>query len=70
MFIPLAMSPSVIVPSAAPATLPTPPESCTPPRAIAGIYLTGRIASADPTMGQPFGLDSVTAIAPDSEHSM
>ena len=31
--------------------------------AIAGIYLTGRIATGDPTMGQPFGLDSVTAIA-------
>ena len=31
--------------------------------AIAGIYLTGRIASGDPTMGQPFGLNSVTAIA-------
>lgn len=30
---------------------------------VAGIYLTGRIASGDPTMGQPFGLDSVTAIA-------
>jgi len=30
---------------------------------VAGIYLTGRIASGDPTLGQPFGLDSVTAIA-------
>jgi ribose transport system permease protein len=30
---------------------------------VAGVYLTGRIASGDPTMGQPFSLDSVTAIA-------
>ncbi len=30
---------------------------------VAGIYLTGRIASGDPTLGQPFGLNSVTAIA-------
>lgn len=30
---------------------------------IAAIYLTGRIASGDPTMGRPFSLDSVTAIA-------
>lgn len=30
---------------------------------IAGIYLTGRVAAGDPTMGQPFSLDSVTAIA-------
>ena len=36
---------------------------CSLAGAIAGIYLTGRIASGDPTMGQPFGLDSVTAIA-------
>lgn len=36
---------------------------CSLSGAVAGIYLTGRIASADPTMGQPFGLDSVTAIA-------
>ena len=36
---------------------------CSLSGAIAGIYLTGRIASADPTMGQPFGLDLVTAIA-------
>ena len=32
-------------------------------RRVAGIYLTGRISSGDPTMGQPFSLDSVTAIA-------
>jgi ribose transport system permease protein len=31
--------------------------------AIAGVYLTGRISGGDPTLGQPFGLDSVTAIA-------
>jgi ribose transport system permease protein len=31
--------------------------------AVAGIYLTGRVSSGDPTMGQPFSLDSVTAIA-------
>jgi ribose transport system permease protein len=31
--------------------------------AIAAIYLTGRIATGDPTMGRPFSLDSVTAIA-------
>ena len=31
--------------------------------AIAGVYLTGRIATGDPTLGQAFGLDSVTAIA-------
>lgn len=30
---------------------------------IAAIYLTGRIASGDPTMGRPFSLDSVTAVA-------
>lgn len=30
---------------------------------VAGIYLTGRIAAGDPSMGQPFGLDSVTAVA-------
>ena len=30
---------------------------------LAGIYLTGRIANGDPTMGQSFSLDSVTAIA-------
>ncbi len=35
MFMPLEMSPSVIVPRTAPMTLPTPPESWTPPRAIA-----------------------------------
>lgn len=36
---------------------------CSLAGAIAGIYLTGRIASGDPTVGQPFGIDSVTAIA-------
>lgn len=36
---------------------------CSLSGALAGIYLTGRIASADPNLGQPFGLDSVTAIA-------
>jgi ribose transport system permease protein len=36
---------------------------CSVAGAIAGVYLTGRIASGDPTMGQPFGIDSVTAIA-------
>lgn len=36
---------------------------CSLAGAIAGVYLTGRIASGDPTMGQPFGIDSVTAIA-------
>ncbi|RZF29783.1 ABC transporter permease [Paraburkholderia sp. UYCP14C] len=30
---------------------------------VAGLYLTGRVASGDPQMGQSFGLDSVTAIA-------
>ena len=30
---------------------------------LAGIYLTGRIATADPMLGQSFSLDSVTAIA-------
>jgi ribose transport system permease protein len=30
---------------------------------LAGIYLTGRISNGDPLMGQPFSLDSVTAIA-------
>ncbi len=36
---------------------------CSLAGAIAGVYLTGRIASGDPTMGEPFGLNSVTAIA-------
>lgn len=36
---------------------------CSLAGALAGIYLTGRIASGDPTVGQPFGIDSVTAIA-------
>ena len=36
---------------------------CSLAGAIAGVYLTGRIASGDPTMGAPFGLNSVTAIA-------
>ena len=36
---------------------------CSVCSAIAGIYLTGRIAAGDPTLGQPFSLDSVTAIA-------
>ncbi len=36
---------------------------CSLAGAIAGVYLTGRIASGDPTMGQPFGINSVTAIA-------
>jgi ribose transport system permease protein len=36
---------------------------CSVSGVIAGIYLTGRIVSGDPTMGQPFSLDSVTAIA-------
>ena len=36
---------------------------CSLAGAVAGIYLTGRIASGDPTLGQPFGIDSVTAIA-------
>jgi ribose transport system permease protein len=36
---------------------------CSVAGAIAGVYLTGRIASGDPTVGQPFGIDSVTAIA-------
>jgi len=31
--------------------------------AIAGVFLTGRISGGDPTLGQLFGLDSVTAIA-------
>ncbi len=30
---------------------------------IAGVYLCGRISSGDPRLGQPFSLDSVTAIA-------
>ena len=30
---------------------------------VAGIYLAGRVASGDPTMGASFGLESVTAIA-------
>ncbi len=36
---------------------------CSLAGAVAGVYLTGRIASGDPTMGEPFGLNSVTAIA-------
>jgi ribose transport system permease protein len=36
---------------------------CSLASVVAGIYLTGRIVSGDPTMGQPFSLDSVTAIA-------
>jgi ribose transport system permease protein len=36
---------------------------CSLAGAVAGVYLTGRIASGDPTLGQPFGIDSVTAIA-------
>ena len=36
---------------------------CSVSSAVAGIYLTGRISTGDPTMGQPFSLDSVTAIA-------
>jgi ribose transport system permease protein len=36
---------------------------CSLAGALAGVFLTGRIASGDPTMGQPFGIDSVTAIA-------
>ncbi len=36
---------------------------CSLSGAVAGVYLCGRIASGDPTMGQAFGLDSVTAIA-------
>ena len=30
---------------------------------LAGVYLTGRIATGDPMMGQSFSLDSVTAVA-------
>ena len=30
---------------------------------VGGVYLTGRVASGDPTLGAPFSLDSVTAIA-------
>lgn len=30
---------------------------------VASIYLTGRISTGDPMMGQSFGLDSVTAVA-------
>jgi ribose transport system permease protein len=36
---------------------------CSMGGAIAGVYLTGRIATGDPTLGQAFGLDSVAAIA-------
>lgn len=36
---------------------------CSLAGSMAAIYLTGRIASGDPTMGRPFSLDSVTAIA-------
>ncbi|MEX0408308.1 ABC transporter permease [Aquibium sp. LZ166] len=36
---------------------------CSVAGALAAIYLTGRIATGDPTMGRPFSLDSVTAIA-------
>jgi len=36
---------------------------CSIGAAIAGIYLTGRISTGDPTLGQAFGLDSVAAIA-------
>lgn len=36
---------------------------CSLSGALAGIYLTGRIANGDPTMGQSFSLDSVTAVA-------
>ena len=36
---------------------------CSMCSALAGIYLTGRISTGDPTLGQPFSLDSVTAVA-------
>jgi ribose transport system permease protein len=36
---------------------------CSLAGATAGMYLTGRIATGDPTLGQAFGLESVTAIA-------
>lgn len=36
---------------------------CSLSGALAAIYLSGRIATGDPTMGRPFSLDSVTAIA-------
>lgn len=36
---------------------------CSTSGVVAGVYLTGRVFSADPTMGQSFSLNSVTAIA-------
>jgi len=36
---------------------------CSVSGVLAGIYLTGRISTGDPTMGQSFSLDSVTAVA-------
>jgi ribose transport system permease protein len=36
---------------------------CSLASVIAGIFLTGRVGSGDPTVGASFGLDSVTAIA-------
>ena len=36
---------------------------CSLAAVVAGIYLTGRVATGDPTIGQAFSLDSVTAIA-------
>jgi ribose transport system permease protein len=36
---------------------------CSLASVVAGIFLTGRVGSGDPTIGAPFGLDSVTAVA-------
>jgi ribose transport system permease protein len=36
---------------------------CATAGVVGGVYLTGRVASGDPTLGAPFSLDSVTAIA-------
>ncbi len=36
---------------------------CSVSGVLAGIYLTGRISTGDPTMGQSFSIDSVTAVA-------
>ena len=36
---------------------------CSTSGVAAGVYLTGRIATGDPSLGQSFGLDSITAIA-------
>jgi ribose transport system permease protein len=36
---------------------------CSLASVVAGIFLTGRVGSGDPTIGAPFGWDSVTAVA-------